>query len=845
MSRQPVSAEEAITMLSAVLRVNGYSVTREGRLLHIGSRDKAKKENIPVHFGNDPAEVPQTEELITQVIPIENVSASKLRDDLKPLIGGDADVTSNEGSNSIIITDSSANIHRIVEIISQLDQHEATTAEVRIVQLKHADASTTAKLIEDLFKQSPEAPPQNPNMPMMGPQQQQQQNQGGNASQRHGQSVVAVADERTNTLLVMASSGSLHLIDDILQHLDADMASAAPSLQMQAFPLKFAVSDATAKLINNIFTPPKGPTLPILFLDFGDNPQQNKAAGVNAVSDDRTNTVVVTAPEAQMREVAELIHQLDNSPMASQELRVIHLKYADAVDVAKLIEDTFEPKSQESQPRLPFLFSLLSQPQQQPQSVHIVVTSDERTNTILVSAPTEMLEMIEGVVRQLDADPTTEDTLFIYHLRNSQSTHLEYTLNLLFGNITTGGQNGQNQRGLNQNQNQNPLLSSNTFGGQNAPPNPTSQNNATPATNGQTRQGSISPQIAAAISELTGKVMVVADPDSNSLIVTTASKYQRQVKELIAELDRPAAQVLIKVLIAEVTRDNNADFGTDFSVLNIRPSGNGQKLSSTLGAAAAAASTTTPGGMVVSILEDNVTATLQALAQENKLDILSRPYILTSDNQQADITVGSEVPFITDTNVDSTGGIHNSAQYRDIGIILTVTPHVNPEGLVTLEVSPQISSLTAQTVPIQTGVSLPVFDVRSADSYLTVRDGQTVVIGGMYQDQDTYATNKIPLLGDIPLLGKLLFSYTTDAKTKTELLIFLTPHVASEPDVLKPMTEDEERGLKLTPNAVGPGVFQDHMRGMQRGGPAQTQPSTPISPIKTIDLGNPPPGQQQ
>jgi general secretion pathway protein D len=317
----------------------------------------------------------------------------------------------------------------------------------------------------------------------------------------------------------------------------------------------------------------------------------------------------------------------------------------------------------------------------------------------------------------------------------------------------------------------------------------------------------------------------VADQDTNSLLVATATKYEQQVRTVIDELDRRVPQVLIKVLIAEVDHDNTLDFGTDFSILNLRPSGNGQKLGSTLGAAAAAASSTTPPGMVVSILEDNLTATLQALAQENKLDVLSRPYILTSDNQEADITVGSEIPFVTNTYVDTNGGVHNSTEYQDIGIILEVTPHINPEGLVTMLVSPQVSELTSQTVTISQGVSLPVIELRSADSYLTVRDGQTVVIGGLMQDQLTQSVSKIPLLGDIPLIGKLFFSYTNDSKTKTELLIFLTPHVAMQPDLLKPMSDSEVKGLRLVPSAVAPGVFQEHMEGMQRGG-ASTQPQS-------------------
>jgi general secretion pathway protein D len=320
--------------------------------------------------------------------------------------------------------------------------------------------------------------------------------------------------------------------------------------------------------------------------------------------------------------------------------------------------------------------------------------------------------------------------------------------------------------------------------------------------------------------------LVVAEPDTNSLLVSTSTKFEKRVRDVIAELDRPVPQVLIRCLIAEVTHDNSLDLGTDFSVLDLRASGNGESLGSTLGAAAAAASAATPPGLVARVLETNVTATLQALAQTNKLDVLSRPYILTSDNQAADITVGDEVPFVTNSFTDENGGVHNTVVYQDIGIILNVTPHINPDGLVVMDISPEISSLTGQTVSIQQGVDVPVFEKRSADSRVAIRDGQTIVIGGLMQDQKTENVSKIPLLGDIPLLGKLLFSYNTVSKTKTELLVFLSPHVAMEPGMLLGQSQEEMRGLKLLPNAIEPGAAQQQLNGMSQG--STTQPSVPL-----------------
>src|SRR5665213_3543712 len=219
------------------------------------------------------------------------------------------------------------------------------------------------------------------------------------------------------------------------------------------------------------------------------------------------------------------------------------------------------------------------------------------------------------------------------------------------------------------------------------------------------------------------------------------------------------------------------------------------------------------GGLVVSVLEANLNVTLHALATEGKLDVLSRPYILARDNQLATITVGQEVPFVTNTQLTETGQTINTIQYQDVGIILNVTPHINPEGLVILDVAPEISQLTGTTVSIGSGVDAPVIAKRSALSRVGIQNGQTIVIGGLMEDRKTDTISKVPILGDIPILGEL-FKRTQTDKTKTELLIFLTPHVAQQPDFLKDMAADEMRGTKLTPNAVSPGMFQEHMRGM-------------------------------
>jgi type II secretory pathway component GspD/PulD (secretin) len=172
-----------------------------------------------------------------------------------------------------------------------------------------------------------------------------------------------------------------------------------------------------------------------------------------------------------------------------------------------------------------------------------------------------------------------------------------------------------------------------------------------------------------------------------------------------------------------------------------------------------------------------------------------------------------------------------------------VTPHINPDGQVILDVQPEISALTTQTVNIGQGISPPVISDRSASTRVGIRDGQTIVIGGLMQDQKTLTRSKIPILGDIPLLG-YIFGRTEVGSTKTELLIFLTPHVALMPDALNPMSQDELQGTKLTPNAVAPGRFEEHMQGMRRGNVPDTQKGVP-SPEVFEPKAATQPGDQQ
>ncbi len=213
-----------------------------------------------------------------------------------------------------------------------------------------------------------------------------------------------------------------------------------------------------------------------------------------------------------------------------------------------------------------------------------------------------------------------------------------------------------------------------------------------------------------------------------------------------------------------------------------------------------------PGAGLYTVLGNDFSATLRLIASAGKTEILSRPSILARNNQQATITLGQQVPLITSTRFDTLGNQINSVTYQNVGIILQVTPFITPEGFVEMIVSPQTSELAdrSQWVPISSGpsgsISAPVINTRSADTVVVVPDGQTCIIGGLMENQRVSSDSKIPILGDIPLIGNA-FKRQTKTYTKTELIIFLTPHIVANPVQLVGLSAREKANAQLAPKA--------------------------------------------
>lgn len=342
---------------------------------------------------------------------------------------------------------------------------------------------------------------------------------------------------------------------------------------------------------------------------------------------------------------------------------------------------------------------------------------------------------------------------------------------------------------------------------------------------------------------LLGDALIQIDPETRSLVVVADEETHAELMKVIKDLDRPKPQVLIKVVFLEVTYDNSTDIGVEGSyTFNLEsprlattgsqtvtsttngtsnngattttststlttPLGQAATLGETLGASSLFGLASATDGSFVRVATDQWSATLRALAQKGKVEVLSRPSIMARNNQEAVIVVGQEVPFVTNSRVTDNGQTINTIQYDNVGIILRVTPFITANNMVEMIVSPEISNLTSQTVAISNTVSSPVIAKRSAETVIVTPNGSTAVIGGLMETQKIDTIRKIPILGDIPVLG-FPFRRTITSDVKKELMIFLTPQIVHDPRTVEDVTSQELERTELVHKAFNEKDFE-------------------------------------
>ena len=331
-----------------------------------------------------------------------------------------------------------------------------------------------------------------------------------------------------------------------------------------------------------------------------------------------------------------------------------------------------------------------------------------------------------------------------------------------------------------------------------------------------------------------GSAVITVDPQTHNIVVIADEETSQQISNILASLDAPKPQVLIKVVFMEVQRNNDLDIGIEGSWTK----GIGDNLSGSaanvFGLAGANTIVTnfsgggkngitgfaalSPGSSGANgfyqIMGKDFQATLKAIAQAGKAQVLSRPSILARDGQLAKIVVGQSIYMPSGVSYTSVGNNTTpiiNGTYTSVGIILNVTPFIGQNNLVEMILQPQTSVVDTSTPGQQiasgggllggSAVYAPTLNVRSADTVVVTPDAQTVVIGGLISNTKSSSDSKVPLLGDIPLLG-MLFKSSAKSDTKTELLMFLTPHIVKSPTMLAAMAVNETGQASAITNSV-------------------------------------------
>ncbi|OPY18905.1 MAG: putative type II secretion system protein D precursor [Syntrophus sp. PtaB.Bin075] len=291
---------------------------------------------------------------------------------------------------------------------------------------------------------------------------------------------------------------------------------------------------------------------------------------------------------------------------------------------------------------------------------------------------------------------------------------------------------------------------------------------------------------------LSRNVQIQSDKATNSLIITASAEDYALLQGLIQKLDSSRPMVYIEALILEVNIVKDFNLGTEWRAMHDAGSGGTGSLLFGSGGLGPPAGTynilpdvTTPAtyssGFTFGILGTGITlggitfqdigAMIQAIKSDTDIHILSKPQLLTMDNEEAQIHVGKNVPYATRKETTTTNLDYSSYEYRDVGVSLKITPHINSEGFVRMKINQEVSQVTEDS---PTG--LPTTNKRAVNTTVTIKDSETVVIGGMIGDSTQLGTYKVPLLGDIPVLG-WLFKSRSSNREKTNLYVFITPRV--------------------------------------------------------------------
>ncbi|XJM07451.1 type II secretion system secretin GspD [Escherichia coli] len=454
----------------------------------------------------------------------------------------------------------------------------------------------------------------------------------------------------------------------------------------------------------------------------------------NVVHYEPSNVLILTGRASTINKLIEVIKRVD--VIGTEKQQIIHLEYASAEDLAEILNQLISESHGKSQ--MPALLSAK-------------IVADKRTNSLIISGPEKARQRITSLLKSLDVEESEEGNTRVYYLKYAKATNLVEVL-------TGVSEKLKDEKG----------------------------NERKPSSSGAM-----------------DNVAITADEQTNSLVITADQSVQEKLATVIARLDIRRAQVLVEAIIVEVQDGNGLNLGVQWANKNV----GAQQFTNTglpiFNAAQGVADYKKNGGItsanpawdMFSAYNGMVRRLFQwrlgrivdcAGTSNNKNDILATPSIVTLDNKLASFNVGQDVPVLSGSQTTSGDNVFNTVERKTVGTKLKVTPQVNEGDAVLLEIEQEVSSVDSSS----NSTLGPTFNTRTIQNAVLVKTGETVVLGGLLDDFSKEQVSKVPLLGDIPLVGQL-FRYTSTERAKRNLMVFIRPTIIRDDDVYRSLSKEK------------------------------------------------------
>ena len=763
-------------------------------------------EGVGIVISGSEADVKRIQELIRQIVliskqsepliqvqPLQHVNSQALGEIVREVYDsvyvarqGQVSITALERPNALLIIGQKAAVDTVIKLALRLDQKSGPGAQFEVFRLRHMSASAAQETLEVLYPAdvSEEGP--------MAPR------------------LRVIADYRSNSLIVRGSPRDLAEVALLIRKLDTDDTPA--ELQLRVFPLENSLAQDLADVLQSAIGSQAGAQAAgqagagaqqplqrssiLRFMTLDAKGRRFLKSGiltdVQITADVRANAVLIAAPKESMELIEALIRQLDQIPAAEAQIKVFTIINGDAEAMTEMLEALFGQQTGTGQLGFGAGVQQAAGIQGESSLVPLRFAVDSRTNTIIATGSATDLTIVEAILLRLDESDVRDRKTKVYRLNNAPAQNVSDSINQL-------------------------LLSQREVEGLG---------------------------VRSAFQQIQEEVIVVPEIVTNSLIISATPRFFEEIEAIIIELDKRRPMVIVQVLIAEVTLNNTDEFGVELGLQDsllfdrsllgdlitttntVQSSTAGTVITNTndiiqgasntpgfnfpgfpLGNSGSDLSRCTSnrtagqalsnfslgringelgyGGLVLSAGSESVNVLIRALQECRRLDVLSRPQIMTLENQPAFVQIGKRVQLITGSTFDADTGVTTNVlgTPQNVGIILGVTPRVTPDGMIVMEIDIEKSKVGPESegVPISIGatgevIRSPAIDTTLAQTTVQAMSGQTIVLGGLISKSKSTTHRRVPLLASIPLLGHL-FRYDNEVNQRTELLIIMTPRI--------------------------------------------------------------------